>query len=105
MGRTERNGLQIDHQLVDFLETDALPGTGLDAGAFWAAFSDLIHEFGPRNRALVARRKELQGKIDGWHQANVGRHDQKAYRAFLEGDRVSGARRRRFRGYYAECRP
>jgi len=85
MGRAVRNGLQVDQELVDFLEAEALPGSGVETGAFWAAFSELIHEFGPRNRALVAKREDLQRQIDSWHEARAGKaHDAAAYRAFLE---------------------
>ncbi|WP_417720471.1 malate synthase G [Salipiger sp.] len=83
--RIDRHGLQIDPVLHDFLEEKALPGTGLDADGFWAALSQLAHEFGPKNAALLARREELQESIDNWHREHAGKpHDAAAYRAFLE---------------------
>lgn len=57
--RIERNGLQVAAELVNFIETQALPGTGVDPVEFWAGFADLVHEFGPRNQALLAEREAI----------------------------------------------
>ncbi len=82
---TDRNGLQVDSRLADFLERQALPGTGIDPGAFWAGFAGLIADLAPRNRSLLARREDLQARIDDWHVAHRDApHDHHAYRAFLE---------------------
>ena len=81
----ERQGLQVDAVLAGFVEDRVLEGTGVDAGSFWAGLSRLLHELGPQNRALLARRAELQGKIDAWHIDRRDRpHDHEAYKAFLE---------------------
>ncbi|WP_020042259.1 malate synthase G [Salipiger mucosus] len=83
--RATRNGLQIDSGLCDFIEASALPGTGVSAETFWSGLSRLAHEFGPRNAALLARRAEIQARIDQWHREHRGKpHDADAYRAFLE---------------------
>ncbi len=82
--RVDRHGLQVDTALADFIETAALPGTGVDPAAFWAGFSALIHDLGPKNRALLDRREDLQKQIDAWHIARRGQpHDAAAYTAFL----------------------
>ena len=82
--RTERAGLQVDTILARFLEDEALPGTGISAPAFWDGFAGLLADFAPKNRALLARRDELQSKIDAWHIARRGQpHDHAAYKAFL----------------------
>ena len=86
--RTDRNGLQVDAELAAFIEGQALPGTGVDAATFWNGFSDLVHQMGPKNRALLAERATIQGKIDDWHKARNGKthdmkHDMEAYKAFL----------------------
>ncbi|MDV4166822.1 malate synthase G [Rhodovulum sp. FJ3] len=84
MTREIRNGLQVDAKLANFIETQALPGTGVSVDAFWASLSELIHDFGPRNAALLAKRDEIQSKIDAWHVANRGSDiDDAAYRDFL----------------------
>lgn len=81
----ERNGIRVDVVFERFIETAALPGTGIEADAFWVGLSDLANEFGPRNRALLDRRTELQGLLNIWHRAHKGvPHNPKAYKAYLE---------------------
>ncbi|KPP88174.1 MAG: malate synthase G [Rhodobacteraceae bacterium HLUCCO07] len=83
--RIEKHGLQVDERLATFVEARALPGTGVDADAFWSGFSALVHELGPENRRLLERRDEIQSQIDAWHQERRGQaHDPAGYRAFLE---------------------
>ena len=82
--RTDVHGLRVDAGLAAFIETEALPGTGVSPDAFWAGLSALAHDFGPENRALLARRDALQAQIDAWHIARRGQpHDHDAYKAFL----------------------
>ena len=83
MDRIDAQGLQVAKPLHDFIENQALPGTGLDAAAFWAGFSALVHDLAPRNQALLAKRDDLQAAIDGWHQQNKGAVDAASYRGFL----------------------
>ncbi len=84
-GRVTRSGLGVDAALAAFVEDQALPGTGITAERFWSGFAALLDELAPKNRALLARRDELQAAIDGWHRARKGQpHDPQAYRAFLE---------------------
>jgi len=80
----ENAGLKVAASLVDFIETQALPGTGLDAAAFWQGVSDIYARFAPENAALLAVRDDLQAKIDAWHEARAGKPiDQPEYQAFL----------------------
>ena len=82
--RVERAGLSVARVLADFIETAALPGTGLAPQPFWEGFSALLHDLAPRNRALLARRAQLQARIDDWHIAHAGEpHDAEDYRTFL----------------------
>lgn len=82
--RIDRHGLQIDKTLCELIEGQAIPGSGIEADAFWASLSELAHEFGPRNAALLAKREDLQRQIDEWHKAHKGQpHDHQAYKAFL----------------------
>lgn len=81
-----RGGLQVAANLDQFVETEALPGTGIDSAAFWSGFDALVHELAPKNHALLAERDRLQTELDNWHRANPGPvRDLRAYRAFLEG--------------------
>ncbi|MFO7704847.1 MAG: malate synthase G [Halopseudomonas sp.] len=82
--RIELEGLQIDQALHHFIEQQALPGTGIDASAFWSGFSQLVHDLAPKNRALLAERDRLQTELDQWHSAHPGPiQDMPAYREFL----------------------
>lgn len=83
--RITRHGLQVDRLLADFIETRALPGTGIGADAFWAGLAHLATTQGPKNRALLQKRADLQAKIDAWHIAHRDApHDPAAYKAMLE---------------------
>jgi malate synthase len=80
----EKSGLKVDRLLVDFVEREALPGTGVSAEQFWSGLSGLVAEFMPRNRAALALRDTIQTQIDCWHKANgpVGA-DPAGYQSFL----------------------
>ncbi|WP_374406106.1 malate synthase G [Pelagerythrobacter sp.] len=80
----ERAALQVHAALAELLEREVLPVLGRDTDAFWRGFAALLAEFAPRNRALLAKREDLQTKIDAWHKERRGQpHDAVAYRAFL----------------------
>ena len=64
--------LQVDERLEHFIESQALPGTGISSEAFWSGFSGLIADLAPKNRALLATRDSLQSALDAWHKANQG---------------------------------
>ena len=82
--RLDRAGLQVDAVLARFIEDEALPGTGIEAATFWSGLRGLLADFAPKNRALLAKREDLQAKIDAWHVARRGQpHDHAAYKAFL----------------------
>ena len=84
--RIETGTLKVDRALHDFVNEEALPGTGIDPEAFWASFEEILAEFAPRNRELLAQRDRLQAQIDGWHRERRGRlFDPEEYRAFLTG--------------------
>ncbi len=76
--------LKVAKALFDFINTEALPGTGVEPAAFWAGLDKLIHTLAPVNQALLAKRDVLQAKIDAWHKARKGQpHDKAAYKAYL----------------------
>ena len=77
-------GLQIATSLYDLVHDEIAPGTGISADRAWQGFADIVRELTPRNRALLARRDELQARIDAWHLARKGQaHDDVAYKQFL----------------------
>jgi malate synthase len=81
----ERNGLKIASELVEFVEARALPGTGIDADAFWTSVAAIFAEFAPDNAALLAKRDLIQAEIDGWLAQRAGEPiDQADYQPFLK---------------------
>ncbi len=83
--RIEKFGLQVARPLYEMIENEALPGTGVDSDRFWKGLSELVHDKGPKNRALLAKRDELQARLDAWHRERRGQpQDMAAYMAFLK---------------------
>ncbi|MFJ6098376.1 malate synthase G [Williamsia muralis] len=84
---TVDGGLQVASVLYDFINNEALPGTGVDQDAFWAGAAAVITDLTPRNRELLAIRDDLQAKVDQWHRDNPvsdpASFDSDAYKAFL----------------------
>ena len=79
-----RANLQVAEQLAQFVETNALAGTGIDAAALWQGLADILTRFAPVNRDLLAKRDSIQAKMDKWHKANPGPIvDMPAYQGFL----------------------
>ena len=66
----EIGSLRVAGVLHQFIEQEALPASGVSPEKFWAAFEAIIHDLAPVNRALLARRDQLQAEIDAWHQAH-----------------------------------
>ncbi|SKB04515.1 malate synthase [Pseudomonas extremaustralis] len=78
-------GLQVAKVLFDFVNNEAIPGTGVTAEQFWAGADKVIHDLAPKNKALLAKRDDFQARIDTWHQTHAGQaHDPVAYKAFLK---------------------
>ena len=83
--RTTVHGLQVATILHRFIEDQVLPGTGIDAAAFWKGFDAIVRDLAPKNAALLAERDRLQTELDAWHRSNPGPITKpKAYRQFLQ---------------------
>ena len=79
-----RAGLQIAEELALFIETRALPDTGISVEHLWQGLADILDRLVPQNRALLAKRDTIQAKLDDWHEANPGPiTDIEGYKAFL----------------------
>ena len=68
----KHGGLTVAKQLYEFVNTEALPGTGVEPDVFWAAADDIIHKFSPKIASALRKRKSLQNKINRWHKQNAG---------------------------------
>ncbi len=83
--RTPIHRLQVDGDLYQFMESQVLPGTGIDSAGFWSGFDAIVADLTPRNMALLVERDRLQGALDSWHRAHPGPiRSMKAYRSFLQ---------------------
>lgn len=81
----QQGSLTIDPELYEFVNQEAIPGTGLTPEHFWREFESMLVELAPVNRQLLARRDELQAQIDAWHRERRGQSlDAGQYRTFLE---------------------
>ncbi|TSJ62165.1 malate synthase G [Starkeya sp. 3C] len=84
MSYTDVAGLKVNSTLVDFINDEAIPGTGVEVAAFWESFAGIVRDLAPRNKELLQRRDELQAQIDAWHRAHRNKPvDPAAYEVFL----------------------
>jgi malate synthase len=85
--QTERitaGGLEVAKTLYDFVNGEVLPGTGVDQEKFWEGFGAIVAKHTPRNRELLAKRDDLQAKLDEWYTQNPGTQDAEKYTSFLK---------------------
>jgi len=81
----EENGLLVASELHGFIESEALPGSGIDAQTFWSGLAGLAKTYGPKTREALAHRDALQAKIDAWHKDHAGpNYDFAEYKTFLK---------------------
>ena len=79
-----RDELSVDADLARLIESEILPGTGIEADRFWAGTAAIFARFAPENAELLRTRDRIQARIDAWHQDRAGQPiDQAAYQAFL----------------------
>jgi len=83
MAITIANGYQVADVLHEFVEKEALPGSGVTSQSFWDGLAALLDEFNPRTAEALAKRAELQAAINTWHKENPGKPDTGAYKKFL----------------------
>ena len=77
-------GLKIASPLFDFVNSEAVPGTGVDPRDFWTGYAALLGALAPRCAELLTKRDTLQQQIDEWHVARRGQpFDQSEYMRFL----------------------
>jgi malate synthase len=77
-------GIKIARVLHDLVRDEIAPGTGVAPDTVWTLLDSIVRTLGPRNRALLEKRDELQAKIDAWLSARRGTApDPKSTAAFL----------------------
>ena len=64
-GRVKAGGLQVDANLYEFINREALPGSGVSKADFWKGFGEIVHALAPRNRKLLDKRDRLQALRSG----------------------------------------
>jgi len=83
-GRVEVGQLQVDVELYDLVKDELVPGTGVEADDVWRGLDRIVADLEGKNRALLARRDELQAQIDTWHSGRKGEVlDAEKYQGFL----------------------
>ncbi|WP_343572197.1 malate synthase G [Mycobacterium sp.] len=82
--RVSVGNLRVAQVLYDFVNNEALPGTGIDPDSFWAGVNKVVTDLQPQNQDLLARRDQLQAQIDKYHRQHVIEPlNPEAYRGFL----------------------
>ena len=85
--RIQKGSLAIDAELYNFIAQEVAPVVGIDNDKYWQDFEAIVKEFSPRNKALLAKRDDIQTQIDEWHinnPASNGQFDKAAYTQFLK---------------------
>lgn len=82
--RVTVGNLRVAQVLYDFINNEALPGTDLDPDTFWSGVDKVVADLTPKNEELLAKRDDLQARIDKWHRQRVIEPiDAEAYQQFL----------------------
>jgi len=85
MKKININNLQVDEQLLSFVNEEAIPDTNINVNNFWNGFSKTVHDLAPINKKLLEERNQIQKKIDEWHLSNKGSaFDKNKYFSFLK---------------------
>ena len=81
--RIQRGDLQVSEELDKLISEKVCVNIDVEPEQFWNSFNEVVKEFTPRNKALLAEREELQSKIDNWHKENK-EFDKETYKSFLK---------------------
>ena len=72
MKKINVNNLQVDEELIKFINEEAIPGTNINVNNFWSGFDKAVHDLAPINKKLLEKREQIQKKIDAWHLSRKG---------------------------------
>ncbi len=81
--RIQRGDLQVSEVLDKLITDKVCVNIDVESDHFWESFNNIVKEFTPRNKALLAEREELQTKIDTWHKENK-EFNKEQYKEFLK---------------------
>jgi malate synthase len=76
--------LQVAQVLYEFINEEAIPGSGVSSEKFWSDLEKIVQDLAPKNKTLLARREEIQNKINKWHKENKDDFDLDKYKVFLQ---------------------
>ncbi|MCP4524469.1 malate synthase G [Marisediminitalea sp.] len=79
----QRGRMQVASVLDNFINEQALPGSGVEPAKFWQGFEAVLAEFVAPNKALLAKRDSLQAQIDDYHKAGKPANGPE-YKQFLQ---------------------
>jgi malate synthase len=82
--RYRKSGLHIAAPLYHLVRDEILPGTDVGEDAFWDGMAKIVTELGPKNKALLETRDELQARLDAWYREHAHRDwDLGEYKVYL----------------------
>lgn len=74
--------MEVDSELFEFVNREALPGTQVEQQDFWSSFESVLEELIPENKALLAKRDDFQAKLDEYHTNTA--YQPAAYKEYLK---------------------
>jgi malate synthase len=80
----QKGKLEVAQELYDFIEQDALPNTGVTSEGFWSGLEGIVADLTPKNKALLAKRDDLQAQIDAYYANGGAAKSFAEYKAFLQ---------------------
>lgn len=81
----QKGKLEVAQELYDFIEQDALPNTGVTSEVFWSGLEGIVADLTPKNKALLAKRDDLQAQIDTYYANGGATKSFAEYKQFLQG--------------------
>ena len=85
MKKVDVGNLKIDSELLEFINNEAIPKTGVEVNSFWPKFEESIHKLAAVNKKLLKTREEIQKKLDQWHLSKKGeKFNKEEYIKFLK---------------------
>ena len=72
--RLQRCNLKVSEILVDFIEKEALPNTGVNKDKFWEEFEKILDKFVPHNNRLLKIRTSMKKQIDEFYKRHSGKN-------------------------------